>query len=60
MKNYRVFFELFGKKMQAVVLAINENSAKEVIKNKIKFFEIREENKTSNLDDFLNIFKNIK
>lgn len=40
MKEFRVYFDLFGKKMVATVSAKNEDEAKEIIRSKIKFHKI--------------------
>jgi hypothetical protein len=40
MKNYDVYFEIFGKKMKVRILAENEEKAKEKVKNKIIFHKI--------------------
>ncbi len=40
MKNYDVYFELFGKKMKTKVLAESEVKAKEEVKNKIIFHKV--------------------
>ncbi len=42
MKTYKIYFELFGKKMQTNINADNENEVKENIKNKIIFHKILE------------------
>lgn len=34
-RHYKVWFELFGKKMKATVFATDENEAKHIIRNKI-------------------------
>ena len=60
MKNYKVYFEFYGRKMQTNVLAENEEKAKEMIKNKIVFHEVKKANDYFNksvdmLDDMINI-----
>lgn len=53
--NYKVYYELGDKKFTSTVLAVNENEAKEKIKDKIKFVKIQ--NITKNPLDFLkNVF----
>ena len=42
MKNYTVYFDCFGRKLKMKVKAYNEDHAKEIVKNKIKFEEIIE------------------
>lgn len=37
---YKVFFEIFGKKMQTAVAAKDENEAKRKVMEKIKFYKI--------------------
>lgn len=53
MKNYKIYFEVYGKKMKTTVKANNERDAKELVKNKIKFIKITE---TENIDFLKNIF----
>jgi hypothetical protein len=40
MRNYKVYFEIFGKKMVSNQLAKNENDAKMMVKDKIKFHKV--------------------
>lgn len=42
MKNYKIYFEIYGKKMQTTVLAKNEHDAMDSVKNKIKFIKVFE------------------
>ena len=42
MKNYKIYFEFYGKKMQTTVKAKNEHDAMDIVKNKIKFFKVFE------------------
>lgn len=53
MKNYKIYFEIYGKKMKTVIKANSEHEAKELVKNKIKFIKIVPEN---NIDFLKNIF----
>ena len=53
MKTYKIYFEVYGHKMKTTVQAKNETEAKELVKNKIKFLKITEEDKD------LNFLKNI-
>jgi hypothetical protein len=55
MKEYRVYFEIFGKKMKTTVEAVSENQAKEMIKNRIIFHKIEKEINNP-IDDFLKGF----
>lgn len=63
---YDIFFEIYGKKMKATILADNVNDAKERIKNKIIFHKIEVAKKEpitdifSDLDDILSAFNKIK
>ena len=38
-KNYNVYFEIYGKKMKAKVLAENEIQAKQKVKDKVIFYK---------------------
>lgn len=40
MKNYNVYFELYGKKMKATILAENEQQAKQKILEKVMFHKV--------------------
>lgn len=40
MKKYKVYFELFGKKMVTEVSALEADRAKEIVKNKIVFHKV--------------------
>lgn len=40
MRNYKVYFELFGKKMCKIQLAQNETDAKQRIEDSIKFHKV--------------------
>ena len=40
MKNYEVYFEIYGKRMKTTVLAESEESAKTVIRNKVVFHKV--------------------
>lgn len=53
MKNYKIYFEVYGRKMKTTVKAKTELEAKELVKNKINFLKITEEDKD------LNFLKNI-
>lgn len=52
---YTVYFEIYGKKMKATIEANSEKEAKELIKNKIKFHKIEDNNV-----DYLRSIFNIK
>lgn len=59
MKNYTLYFEVFGKKMKTQVMAESEEKAKEAIKNKIVFHKVEKSNDEFNkavdlMDDMLN------
>jgi hypothetical protein len=43
MKNYTVYFDLYGKKMKAKVLAESNNDAQQKIKEKITFHKVVED-----------------
>jgi len=42
MKNYIVYFEMFGKKVKTTILAKSTTEAKQNVINKIKFHKITE------------------
>jgi 1-deoxy-D-xylulose 5-phosphate reductoisomerase len=52
MKKYKVYFEIYGKKMATIVNANNEIEAKEKIHKKIIFHKIiRDKKKSDNIED---------
>jgi len=51
MKNYTIYFEIFGKKLKTDIIAENELKAKEIIRDKIIFNKIEINN---NNDDSTN------
>jgi len=60
MKNFDVYFEIFGKKMRTRILAENQEKAKEEVKNKIVFHKVEKSNEEFNhcmdiLDNISNI-----
>lgn len=42
MKNYTIYFEIFGKKMKFTTLAESKNDAINILKNKINIIKINE------------------
>lgn len=42
MKDYTVYFEIYGKKMKVTVKAFNEEGAKLIVKNQIKFHKVED------------------
>ena len=62
MRNFDVYFEIYGKKMKVRILAETENDAKKEVEKKIIFHKVekpKEEFKDSMdiFDNILNIFK---
>jgi hypothetical protein len=51
MKNYIVYFEVFGKKMKTKVLAENVGDARQKVLDKVKFYKVEEDTQ----DDFNDI-----
>ena len=56
MKTYKIYFEIFGKKMKYEVEAESKNDAINKLKNKINIIKINEE---INDDDMLENLKNM-
>lgn len=54
---YKVYFEIYGKKMQTEIFAENEQKAKEIVKSKIIFHKI-EKQKTADTD-FMDLFNGL-
>lgn len=62
MRNFDVYFELYGKKMKARVMAENENDAKKEVEKKIIFHKVEKPKEEFNesmdiFDKILNILK---
>ena len=62
MRNFDVYFELYGKKMKARVMAENENDAKKEVEKKIIFHKVEKPKEEFNesmdiMDNILNILK---
>ena len=62
MRNFDVYFEIYGKKMKARVMAETEKLAKEEVKNKIIFHKVEKPKEEFNesmdiMDNILNILK---
>ena len=59
MRNYDVYFELYGKKMKVRVTAENENYAKKEVEKKIIFHkvEIKKDESMDVLDKIFDILK---
>lgn len=59
MKKFTVFFEIYGKKMKTPIYALNEDRAKQIVKDAVIFWKIVEEkNKEDKLEDLKNDLKN--
>lgn len=43
MKEYTVYFEIYGKKMKVTVKAFNEAGAKLIVANELKFHKVEEQ-----------------
>jgi hypothetical protein len=59
MKNYTIYFEIYGKKMKTTVMAENEEKAKELVIRKIIFHKVEKSKDEFNeaidmMDDMLN------
>jgi len=57
MKEYTVYFEIFGKKLKTTLKAHSRSEAKNIIKDKIVFNVIKEND--NNEDYVTDFFKNI-
>ena len=58
MKNYDVYFEIYGKRLKTTILAESEEKAKEIVRNKIVFHKVvlKQNDEFNKIDD---IFTNI-
>ncbi len=56
---FKVYFEIYGKKMLATIEARNATEAKEEIKNRIEFHRIEEVPEETIFDNSLEYLKNI-
>lgn len=56
MKNYIIYFEVYGKKMKTTVFAGSEESAKDIVRSKVVFHKVVKKpdvfNEVSDLMDF--------
>ena len=63
MKNYDVYFELYGKKLRTTIIADSEAHAQEIVKNKIIFHKVSksqiQEEKPFDSSDIFESFKDI-
>ena len=58
MKKYKIYFEIFGKKMKFETVAMNEDEAKMKVINRIKWYSFEViEDESEIIGDFLNGFK---
>lgn len=58
MKKYKVYFEIYGKKLVTEVSALSEDRAKQIIKDKIIFHKVVPESKEE-FPDAVDFLKNI-
>lgn len=58
MRNYRIYFEIFGKRMVTNIEAKNEQDAEYLLRGKINIIEIQD--KTSGDQLFNDLFNNFK
>lgn len=57
MKDFIIYFELYGKKMKTTIPAQTEDQAKQILKDKIIFHKVQEKEKYNPVDDdWLNKF----
>jgi hypothetical protein len=56
MKDYEIYFGLFGRKMKTTIRAINKDVAESVLRQKIQIHSIKVK---PNASDFINFFNNI-
>lgn len=59
MKNYTIYFEIYGKKLKTTVMSENEEKAKEFVKSKVIFHKVENSKDEFNqsidmIDDMLN------
>ena len=57
MRNFDVYFEIYGKKMKVRILAETENDAKKEVEKKIIFHKV--EKPKEEFNDSMDIFDNI-
>lgn len=56
---YKVFFEVYGKKMQTKVVAKDEHEARMKVLNEIKFHKVQFDSFQNKDDDFFDSIKDI-
>jgi hypothetical protein len=57
MKDYEIYFDLFGRKMKTTIRAINKDVAESVLRQKIQIHSIKV--KPNEASDFLTFFNSI-
>ncbi len=57
MTKYKIYFELFGKKMSTEIFALNEERAKDILRSKIIFHKIEDLDAKKKSDDFIDGLK---
>jgi hypothetical protein len=58
MRKYKIYFEIFGKKMKFETCAMNEDEAKMKVINRIRWYSFEViEDESEIIGDFLNGFK---
>jgi hypothetical protein len=59
MKQYTIYFEIFGKKMKTTLSAFDEEQAVRLLKEKIVFHKIEQTPDKTKSDEFVNEFEKI-
>jgi len=58
MKEYKVYFEIYGKKMVSKVKANNKEDARDIVLSKIKFYKIEPNEYDEIINDHIDKIKN--
>ena len=59
MKEYTIYFEMFGKKMKTSIIALSEEMAKDRLKEKIIIHKVEEIKKNTDMNDIFKAFGDI-
>lgn len=59
MKKYKIYFEMFGKKMVTDIVASDEQHAKRLLADKIIFHKVKLINMNKEEEDIFDMLKNI-
>lgn len=57
MKEYTIYFKIYGKKLKVTTIAANKQTAIQKVKNELTILKVNESEVSNPIADFLNGFK---